>query len=163
MSAWYRTSTRTANTKSIISAKISIYTFRTSPDITSWINMCRVRQMNYINISHCCFTKAIEIDPNYADAYYNRGIVYGKQGNLTQSASDFAKALIINPNYAGTYYNSGIVYAKQGNFTQAISDYSKAIEINPNFGNAYFNRGLAYAKQSDFAQAFSIYTLNLTP
>ena len=41
------------------------------------------------------YTKAIEINPNYAEAYNTRGFVYGNQGNFTQTISDCNKAIEI--------------------------------------------------------------------
>ena len=38
------------------------------------------------------YTKAIALDPNYAIAYYNRGITYYKKGNMGRAISDFQKA-----------------------------------------------------------------------
>jgi tetratricopeptide (TPR) repeat protein len=46
------------------------------------------------------FTKALEINPRLAEAYYNRGIVYSEKGQLDQAISDFTKALEINPRLA---------------------------------------------------------------
>jgi len=37
------------------------------------------------------FTKAIEIDPNYANAYNNRGSIYSDKGRHDQAISDYAK------------------------------------------------------------------------
>ena len=38
------------------------------------------------------FTKAIDLDPTYADAYYNRGITYERLGDSYEANQDFAKA-----------------------------------------------------------------------
>jgi len=103
-------------------------------------------------------TKAIEINPDYADAYNNRGFVYIQQGNLPQAISDFNKAIEINPNFADAYSNRGSVYGMQGNLTQAIFDYNKAIEINPNYAAAYYNRGLFVGMQGNFTQSVSDFT-----
>lgn len=54
------------------------------------------------------YTKALEIDPRYADAYYNRGNAYAKKGLYDQAISEFTKALEINPRHADAYYNRGI-------------------------------------------------------
>ncbi|MCX5692556.1 MAG: tetratricopeptide repeat protein, partial [Candidatus Omnitrophica bacterium] len=43
------------------------------------------------------YNEAIEINPNYAEAYSNRGDAYAKQGNLSQAISDCTKAIGINP------------------------------------------------------------------
>ena len=38
------------------------------------------------------FNRAIALNPNYADAYNNRGFVYIEKGNMTKAATDFQKA-----------------------------------------------------------------------
>ena len=99
-----------------------------------------------------------DIPAGTAQEYYNRGNIYGKQGNLTQAISDYTKAIEINPKYTEAYYNRGNTYEKQGNLTQAISDYTKAIEINPKYTAAYCNRGNAYQTQGNLKEAISDYT-----
>ncbi len=46
------------------------------------------------------YTKAIEIDPKYANAYYSRGIAWGKKGNSDRAIADYTKAIEIDPKYA---------------------------------------------------------------
>ncbi len=38
-------------------------------------------------------TKAIELDPEYADAYYNRGLAYDKSGEVTKAISDYENCI----------------------------------------------------------------------
>ena len=38
------------------------------------------------------YTKAIEVNPQYAEAYYNRAIMYGQQGMETLACADLQKA-----------------------------------------------------------------------
>ena len=89
------------------------------------------------------YTKAIEIDPNNANAFVNRGIAKGdsKKGFL-DAISDFSKAIAIDPKYAPAYYNRGRVKFNMEDFLGAISDYSKAIENNPKYTDAYVYRGV---------------------
>ncbi|OGC52082.1 hypothetical protein A2W32_01790, partial [candidate division WWE3 bacterium RBG_16_37_10] len=47
------------------------------------------------------FTRAIEIDPYYADAMHNLGNTYFEMGLYKEAKLQFEKALQINPNYAG--------------------------------------------------------------
>ena len=38
------------------------------------------------------YTAAIQLDPNFADAYYNRGVVYSRKGDKREAEADFAHA-----------------------------------------------------------------------
>ena len=53
-------------------------------------------------------TKAIELNPNYAKAYYNRGIAKFDLQDYKGAIADYTKAIELNPNYAKAYYNRGI-------------------------------------------------------
>ena len=77
------------------------------------------------------FNKALEINPRYADAYYNRGNVWGKKGNHDSAIADYNRTLEINPRYADAYYNRGIAWAKKGNLLQALADARKSLSLNP--------------------------------
>ena len=56
------------------------------------------------------FNKAIDLKPDYAKAYYNRGIAYGDKGDFDRAIEDFNKAIDLNPDYAKAYYSRGIAY-----------------------------------------------------
>ena len=45
------------------------------------------------------FKQAIEVDPNYAEAYYNLGRVYKAQGFIKEALVEFQLALRIKPDY----------------------------------------------------------------
>jgi tetratricopeptide (TPR) repeat protein len=46
------------------------------------------------------FTKAIEIYPKYANAFYNRGIAHAMKGERDLSTPDYAKAIALDPRLA---------------------------------------------------------------
>jgi tetratricopeptide (TPR) repeat protein len=39
-----------------------------------------------------CYTEAIRKNPDFAGAYFNRGVTYGRLGNDVKADADFAKA-----------------------------------------------------------------------
>lgn len=94
------------------------------------------------------FTKAIDINPEYAEAYYNRGTAYSDQGLYDKAILDFTKAIEKNSEYAEAYYNRGNAYAEKGQYEQAITDYTGTIKITPGFAEAYYNRGNAFMLKS---------------
>ena len=55
------------------------------------------------------FTKAIELNPKYAEAYNNRGIAHLKLGNYQQAIRDYDKAIKLDPKNAMAYSKSDLM------------------------------------------------------
>ncbi len=65
---------------------------------------------------------AIEIDPEYARAYYNRAIGYFDMGDYEQSVVDNTRAIEIDPEYRSAYINRSDSYDELGDFENALAD-----------------------------------------
>jgi len=90
------------------------------------------------------YNNAIELKPNYAEAYNNRGLLYSKQKNLEAALRDYNKAIELYPNFLIAYNNRGNAYFDMKYYDLALSDFNKAILLNPHDGNSYNNRGRCY-------------------
>jgi len=101
------------------------------------------------------YLRCIELYPD-AGAYYNLGIAYKGQGNLTKAIQSYEKAIELDP-AAAAYYNLGNAYSKQGNYTKAIELWEKAIELDPDLALAYYNLGVTYGMQGNLSKAIQIY------
>jgi len=105
------------------------------------------------------FTKAIELNPNLAEAYYGHGLAYksldNRKRDYIQAISDFTQAIRINPNYAEAYSERGVAYLAIGDNVRAISDYNRAIEIDPNESGSYIRRGIIYNEMGNAVRAIS--------
>jgi len=94
-------------------------------------------------------TKAIELKPGFAVAYYNRGVIYSEKGLHDLAIQDLTKAIELKPGFAGAYRNRGFNYSKKGLLDLAIKDYTKAIELEPDSAVVYYLRSVVYAMQKD--------------
>ncbi len=103
------------------------------------------------------FDKAIEINPNNANAFFIRGFTYFHKGDSNKALIDFNKAIELKPDYADAYNGRGVVYANKGMLERAIADFNKALEINPNNASILANRGLLYNAKGNFEMAISDY------
>lgn len=90
------------------------------------------------------YDKAIDLNPNESDAYFNRGIIKDDMGKKEDALKDYDIAIKLNPNDYGAYFNHGIILYNLGEKEDAIKDFSKAIELNPNFTLAYEYRADCY-------------------
>jgi tetratricopeptide (TPR) repeat protein len=90
------------------------------------------------------FTKAIELKPNYSDAYYNRGIAYKNMREYFKAISDLTKYISLKPNDEDGYYERGLDYYDLKDYPNAVLDFTKVIKINSKNEDAYYIRGIAY-------------------
>jgi tetratricopeptide (TPR) repeat protein len=79
------------------------------------------------------YTKAIELDKNYAGAYKNRAFAYRKKNDLESAIADYTKAIEIYPEFQDAYNGRGFAYSrrnKAGDRSRAIADYRQALKLN---------------------------------
>ena len=103
------------------------------------------------------YNKAIMLDSNYIDAYFNKGLANFNLRNFNDAISDFTKCTELKPDYYQAHYNTGITRSNTGDFTNAIKDYSRAIELKEDYSEAFFSRGAAYSNLKDFDNAIADY------
>jgi tetratricopeptide (TPR) repeat protein len=96
-----------------------------------------------------------------AEAYFRRGVAYGKMERYEEAIADFSKALELSPAYSAAYYNRGTCHGRAGRYDEAIADFSKALDLDPKDADAYYNRGISYEKKGDHDQAVADFTKTL--
>jgi len=101
------------------------------------------------------FTKALEMNPHFAKAYYGRGYAWAGKGDHDRAIADCTKALEIDPRFAKAYSVRGLSYANKRLYDRAIADFTKALEIDPRFAKAYYGRGYAWAGKGDHDRAIA--------
>lgn len=78
------------------------------------------------------YNKALQINPNMAEAFANRGTVFIRQANYTKALVELDRALSLQLEQpAAVYYNRGIVHERIGDLASAYKDYLKATELKP--------------------------------
>ena len=83
----------------------------------------------------------IQLQPDSAGAYYNRGNTYVDKGVFDNAIKDFDTAIELDTYYLNAYYNRGFAYLKKGEFDDAIKDFDMVIQLQPDSAGAYYNRG----------------------
>lgn len=107
------------------------------------------------------YTKAIEINPNFMDAYINRGLVNNELGNYEQSILDYDRAIELDSKCSLAYNNRGYTKYKQKKYESALMDYNKAILLNPKFQMALDNKAKLFQEvcmkdDNDFSEKYYI-------
>ena len=94
--------------------------------------------------------KALEIDPNYAPAYFLRGNIKDNFDDRHGAMKDYNIAIEKNPKFGDAFYARGNVKMKLQDYYGAIADFTSCISLNENNVEAYFNRG----KAKQYLQAY---------
>ena len=92
------------------------------------------------------FKKAIEINPQYADAYHNLASAYKETGKIDEAIENYKKAIEFNPNLWQSYQNLAAIYFDQEKYPEAYENMEKALKINPTDENIKKNLDLLGAK-----------------
>ena len=101
--------------------------------------------------------EAIQLKPDFAEAYNNRGVAKAALGQRTEAITDFDEAIRLKPDFAEAYYNRGITKAELGHHKDAIADYDEAIRLKPDYAKAYNNRGVEKAALGQRTEAIADY------
>ena len=94
-----------------------------------------------------CFKRALQINPDYAEAHNSLGIVLQSQGRFDEAIASYDKALRIKPDLFEAHNNRGVALKEQGRLGGAIACFDKALQINPRFAEAHNNLGAALREQ----------------
>jgi len=90
------------------------------------------------------YTTAIQLKPDYAEAYNDRGFAYYLKGDAERAIADFTQAIALRPDYPKAYNSRGVTYMAHGyGAAKSVPDFDRAIALNPDFRYAYINRANA--------------------
>ena len=82
------------------------------------------------------FTKVINLDPKWAEAWNKRATVFYLVGEFQKSQNDINKVLELENRHFGALAGQGLVNIKLKNYEKAIKSYQRALEIYPNMKSA---------------------------
>lgn len=99
------------------------------------------------------YNKGIEMNPDYAEAYYNRGNLKAKTKDFVGAMNDYKKAIVLNPEFHPAYTQLGTLKAMMNQMDEAMQYFNKALEIKPDFTEALLNRGIAEISLRDYKGA----------
>jgi type IV pilus assembly protein PilF len=78
--------------------------------------------------------KALSVDPNFAEAYTLRGLVYMRLNDASLAESSFRRALALKPGDANTLHNLAWMMCQQDRHTESMQFFDQAL-ADPNYGD----------------------------
>ena len=107
--------------------------------------------------AHANFDKAIELYPEFVDAWVRKGVTYFDEDNIEEAERCLNHALQIQPNNFKAIYNRGKLRLFTGRTEEAISDLDRATSLKPEnagahqfFGEALEAAGMEYEAEIQY-------------
>ena len=99
------------------------------------------------------FSSAIELDPEYVDAYLKRAESYERLKNWKAAAEDYERALVFENRNEEIYYLAGKAYYNNEQYGIALAKLNRAIELKSNLVEAYQVRTLVLMALERYTEA----------
>jgi tetratricopeptide (TPR) repeat protein len=75
------------------------------------------------------YSEAIQLDPKYALAFYQRGLAYSAKADNDRAIADYSEVIRLNPKSGLAFYQRGIAYSDKGDKNRAMADFSEALRL----------------------------------
>ncbi|HKZ83338.1 MAG TPA: tetratricopeptide repeat protein [Anaerolineae bacterium] len=77
------------------------------------------------------FTRAVESDRLFVNAYYQRGVLYWREiQNYHHAIRDFTRVLELDPQRTLALYMRALAYQSRGDYDDAIADYERFLSVD---------------------------------
>jgi tetratricopeptide (TPR) repeat protein len=105
------------------------------------------------------YAKAIEIDPDFAEAYTNLGTLYAQEQQWQPAIACYQKAIALQPDLASTYRNLARVWTQMGQLSEADECWFKAYSLEPAKATPeeHIHLGDNFLRQNQVTQAIRCY------
>jgi tetratricopeptide (TPR) repeat protein len=104
-----------------------------------------------------CFSEAIRLKPDFAEAFSNRGVARQAKGDLEGALQDCNEAIRLKSDNAEAFNNRGVARQAKGDLEGALQDYNEAIRLKSDNADAFYNRGVARHDKGDLEAALEDY------
>jgi len=94
------------------------------------------------------FERAVEADPNYAEAWYQAGFCYGVLGRHAEALRASKTAARLRPEWAASFVNIGASSYALGQYKEALEAYRQAVRLDENNPDTQYSIGLVFGKMS---------------
>lgn len=103
-----------------------------------------------------CFRQAVQLDPGFAEAYANLGLLAERHDALA-AEGHYRHSIELDPSYPQMHLNLGVLLASQKRFAEAELCYAQAIVRAPESPAGWSNLGVLYACTKREAEAEKCY------
>ncbi len=103
------------------------------------------------------FDRALEIDPEFSEAYRKRGLSYRELGDFDRCFADYDRALAADPENTQAYRSYAMALQKLDRHSEAVQWADRGLAVDPDFINLLITRGVSHSALGEPLAAVSDY------
>lgn len=109
------------------------------------------------------YDRAVEIKPDYHEAWYNRGNTLLELGRANEAIFSYQQAVEIKPDYYEAWEKYGDVLFKLERWEDALYSYDQTVYYNPNNGEVWLRHGQTLSKLERYKEAIASFDKAYNP
>jgi len=112
-----------------------------------------------------CFSRAVEMKPDFSPAQIQLALVFEKEGNLEEATKILEKVVNENPTEIEARFQLGRIYYNKRDLEKAQAEFENVLQVFPNHSNSLYSLGLIWKEKGDKEKALSYFkkVLDLNP
>lgn len=123
-----------------------------------WMKASALYVLKRYDDSLKCFDKAIEIDPKFKNAWYDKGILLAKKLSRFEDALKcFDKVLEIDPKFDDAWHTKANTLGNLNRYEDALKCIEKSLEINPKNADGWAQKGMALMVLNRYEKALECF------
>jgi tetratricopeptide (TPR) repeat protein len=99
------------------------------------------------------FEKALLLNPNFAEAHNNLGVILTEEGKIDEALDHYTEAVRHRPDYADAQFNLAVILSAKGRLDEAVPHFKNAIELMPGDAEAHTRLGNVLVRLGRTAEA----------
>lgn len=104
------------------------------------------------------YDKAIKLNPNNGQAFYDMGLVYMEMKDTILTFSNFDRAKELKLNNENLFYELGLLFFNKKDTLKAIQCYTKSIELGNKKSSVFYERGQLFFNLRKYDLAIQDFT-----
>src|ERR1700682_6389874 len=133
---------KTAQARDLVSTLLT-----TNPqNFRAWFLLAQIEAKDDPRSSRQALDKVTTIQPNFAPAYRERGLLSVREQNYVSGVEDLSRAVDMGLRDAATYNSLGICYSRLNRLDEAAESYRRSLAADPAFAQAHLNLGFVYER-----------------